>query len=27
VTYSKWGELVRPLAPQATVSIGPVSAV
>jgi len=27
VTYSKWGELVRPLAPKATVSIGPVSAV
>ncbi len=25
VTYSKWGELVRPLAPQASVSIGPVS--
>ncbi len=27
VTYSKWGELVRPLAPLATVSIGPISAV
>ena len=27
VTYSKWGELVRPLAPQATVSIGPVASV
>ena len=27
VTYSKWGELVRPQAPQATVSIGPVSSV
>ncbi len=27
VTYSKWGELVRPLAPQATVSIGPISTV
>ncbi len=27
VTYSNWGELVRPLAPQATVSIGHVSAV
>ena len=25
VTYSKWGELVRPLAPQAAVSIGPIS--
>ncbi len=27
VTYSNWGEIVRPLAPQATVSIGPISAV
>ncbi len=27
VTYSKWGELVRPQAPQATVSIGPVTSV
>ncbi len=27
VTYSKWGEIVRPEAPQATVSIGPISAV
>jgi hypothetical protein len=27
VAYSKWGELVRPQAPQATVSIGPVSSV
>ncbi len=26
VTYSKWGEIVRPVAPQATVSIGPVTA-
>jgi hypothetical protein len=25
VVYSKWGEIVRPLAPQATASIGPVS--
>jgi len=25
VTYSKWGEIVRPVAPQATVSIGPVT--
>ncbi len=27
VTYSRWGELVRPLAPQAALSIGPVSAI
>jgi hypothetical protein len=27
VTYSKWGETVRPEAPLATVTIGPVSAV
>jgi hypothetical protein len=27
VTYSKWGEIVRPEAPQATVSIGSISAV
>lgn len=27
VAYSKWGEVVRPQAPQATVSIGGVSAV
>jgi hypothetical protein len=27
VIYSKWGELVRPLAPKATVSIGRISAV
>jgi len=25
VTYSKWGEIVRPVAPLATVSIGPVT--
>jgi hypothetical protein len=27
VAYSKWGEIVRPRAPQASVSIGPISAV
>ena len=27
IVYSKWGEQVRPLAPKATISIGPVSAV
>ncbi len=27
VTYSKWGEIVRPQAPQATVSFGPLSSV
>lgn len=27
VTYSKWGEIVRPKAPLATITIGPVSAV
>jgi hypothetical protein len=27
VTYSQWGETVRPQAPQPTISIGPVSAV
>ena len=27
VTYSEWGELIRPEAPHATVSIGPISAV
>ena len=27
VTYSRWGEIVRPQAPQPTVSIGPVSSV
>jgi hypothetical protein len=27
VTYSKWGERVRPEAPTATISIGSISAV
>jgi hypothetical protein len=27
ITYSKWGEQVRPVAPKATISIGPISAV
>lgn len=27
ITYSKWGEKVRPEAPKATVSVGPISAV
>ena len=27
ITYSKWGEIVRPRAPQASVSIGPISSV
>ena len=27
VTYSKWGELVRPKAPLASITIGPISAV
>ena len=27
ITYSKWGEIVRPAAPQASVSIGPISSV
>jgi hypothetical protein len=27
IAYSKWGEVVRPQAPQATISIGPISAV
>ena len=27
ITYSRWGEKVRPEAPEATVSVGPVSAV
>lgn len=27
VTYSKWGEIVRPRAPKAAISIGPISSV
>jgi hypothetical protein len=27
ITYSRWGETVRPEAPEATVSVGPISAV
>ncbi len=27
ITYSRWGEKVRPEAPEATVSVGPISAV
>ncbi len=27
ITYSRWGEKVRPDAPEATVSVGPISAV
>jgi len=27
ITYSKWGEKVRPEAPKATISVGPISAV
>ena len=27
IAYSKWGEIVRPSAPQAAASIGPVSSV
>ena len=27
IVYSKWGELVRPEAPQATISVGSISAV
>jgi hypothetical protein len=27
VVYSRWGEPVRPVAPQATISIGPITAV
>jgi hypothetical protein len=27
ISYSKWGEQVRPVAPKATISIGPISAV
>ncbi len=27
ITYSKWGELVRPKAPKATISVGSISAV
>ena len=27
ITYSKWGEQVRPEAPPATISVGSISAV
>jgi hypothetical protein len=27
ITYSRWGEKVRPQAPKATISVGPISAV
>ncbi len=27
IAFSKWGETVRPLAPQATISVGPVTSV